>query len=55
MTPAEAGDAAREGGSRRLVLTHLPVDGDGSWARTTASEAFEGEVEVAEPSATYEI
>jgi ribonuclease BN (tRNA processing enzyme) len=55
ITPAEAGDAAREGGSRRLVLTHLPVDGDGSWARIMASEAFEGGVEVAEPSATYEV
>ena len=34
LTPAEAGDAAREGGSRRLLLTHMPVNGDGSWART---------------------
>jgi ribonuclease BN (tRNA processing enzyme) len=55
ITPAEAGDAARIGGSRRLVLTHLPVNGDGSWARTSASEAFESEVEIAEPSATYEV
>jgi ribonuclease BN (tRNA processing enzyme) len=55
LTPEEAGAAAREGGSRRLVLTHLPVNGDGSWARTTASEAFESEVEIAEPSATYAV
>ena len=55
ITPAEAGGAAQEGGSRRLVLTHLPVDGDGSWARIMASETFAGEVEVAEPSATYEV
>jgi ribonuclease BN (tRNA processing enzyme) len=55
LTPAEAGEAARDGGSRRLMLTHMPVNGDGSWARTTASEAFESEVEIAEPSQIYEI
>jgi ribonuclease BN (tRNA processing enzyme) len=55
LTPAEAGEAAREGGSSRLMLTHLPMDGDGSWARTTASEAFEAEVEIAEPARSYEI
>ena len=55
LTPAEAGEAARDGGSRRLMLTHMPVNGDGSWARTTATEAFESDVEIAEPSQTYEI
>jgi ribonuclease BN (tRNA processing enzyme) len=55
LTPEEAGDAARDGGSRRLMLTHMPVNGDGSWARTTASEAFGAEVEIAEPSTTYEV
>lgn len=55
LTPAEAGEAARDGGSRRLMLTHMPVNGDGSWARTTASEAFESEVEIAEPAQTYEV
>jgi ribonuclease BN (tRNA processing enzyme) len=55
LTPAEAGGAARDGGSRRLMLTHMPVNGDGSWARTTATEAFESDVEIAEPSQTYEI
>jgi ribonuclease BN (tRNA processing enzyme) len=55
ITPAEAGEAAREGGSRRLMLTHLPVNGDGSWARTTATESFAADVEIAEPSTTYEI
>ena len=55
LTPGEAGDAARDGGSRRLMLTHMPVDGDGSWARTTATESFEADVEIAEPSQTYEI
>ena len=55
LTPAEAGEAARDGGSRRLMLTHLPVNGDGSWARTSASEAFGSDVDIAEPSQTYEI
>jgi ribonuclease BN (tRNA processing enzyme) len=55
LTPAEAGEAARDGSSRRLMLTHMPVNGDGSWARTTASEAFEAEVEIAEPSTIYEV
>ena len=55
LTPAEAGEAARDGGVGRLLLTHLPVDGDGSWARTLAAEAFDGEVEVAEPARTYDV
>ncbi len=55
LTPEEAGAAARTGGAKRLILTHLPVDGDGAWARTTASEAFGSEVEVAEPGRTYEV
>ncbi len=55
LTPAEAGIAARDGGSRRLMLTHLPVNGDGSWARDEAGAEFGGEVELAEPQRTYEI
>ena len=55
LTPAEAGTAAREGGAGRLMLTHLPVNGDADWAVSAAGEAFAGEVEVAEPSRTYEI
>jgi ribonuclease BN (tRNA processing enzyme) len=55
LLPAEAGAAARDGGTRRLMLTHLPVDGDGSWARDEASQAFGAAVELAEPSQTYEI
>ena len=55
LLPEEAGESARRAGARRLVLTHLPVDGDGSWALTAASDAFGGEVEIAEPSRTYEV
>jgi ribonuclease BN (tRNA processing enzyme) len=55
LTPAEAGTAAREAGARHLLLTHLPVDGDGAWATTLASEAFGKAVEIAEPAKTYEV
>ena len=56
LTPAEAGSAARDGGTRRLVLTHLPVNGDdATWALTAAAEAFGSEVEIAVPSTTYQI
>jgi ribonuclease BN (tRNA processing enzyme) len=55
LLPEEAGEGARQGGAKRLMLTHLPVDGDGSWARTAASDAFGAEAEIAEPSRAYEI
>jgi ribonuclease BN (tRNA processing enzyme) len=55
LTPAEAGTAAREGTSRRLMLTHLPVNGDGTWARDRATETFGADVELAEPQRSYEI
>ena len=55
LTPAEAGEAARDARAGRLLLTHLPIDGDGSWARTLAAEAFDGEVGVAEPGLGYDV
>ena len=55
LTPAEAGQAARRGGARRLMLTHLPVNGDGDWATREASESFQAAVMMARPSQTYEI
>ncbi len=55
LLPAEAGVAASGGGSRRLMLTHLPVNGDGAWAIEAAADAFGGDVEIAEPQRTYEI
>jgi ribonuclease BN (tRNA processing enzyme) len=55
LTPTEAGEAARDAGAGSLVLTHLPVDGDGSWARDAASTAFSGSIAVAEPGRTYEV
>jgi ribonuclease BN (tRNA processing enzyme) len=55
LLPAEAGTAARDGGSRRLMLTHLPVNGDGSWARDAAADAYGGDVEVAQPQQSYDV
>ena len=55
LLPSEAGDAARDGRAGRLVLTHLPVDEGADWFRTSAAEAFGGDVEIAEPGSTYEI
>jgi len=55
LLPAEAGEAARDAGVKRLVLTHLPANGDGEWARVQAAETFGAEVEVAEPGRTYEL
>ena len=55
LTPAEAAEAARDARASSLVLTHLPVDGDGSWALDAASGVFDGAVAVAEPGRTYEV
>lgn len=56
LLPAEAGDAARVAGARRLLLTHLPVDEAGAaWARAEAATAYGREVEVAEPQGIYEV
>jgi ribonuclease BN (tRNA processing enzyme) len=55
LLPAEAGESARTAGARRLMLTHLPADGDGSWARIAASDAYGADVEIAEPAQTYEV
>jgi len=55
LTPAEAGDAARQGGSRRLMLTHLPVHGGDAWATDAATEAFGSPVEIASPGMSYEV
>jgi len=55
LTPAEAGTAARDAGSLRLMLTHLPVNGDGAWARDQAAATFGDDVELAQPQRTYEI
>lgn len=56
LLPVEAAEAAQRGGSRALVLTHLPVtDGLDAAARIEAAAAFNGAVEVAEPLRDYEV
>ena len=55
LTPAEAAEAARDARAASLVLTHLPADGDGSWARDAAAQVFDGAIAVAEPGRTYEV
>jgi hypothetical protein len=37
------------------MLTHLPVDGDASWARERATAEFGSAVELAEPGRNYEV
>ena len=55
LLPAEAGDAARVAGARRLLLTHLPAEDGSAWARAEAATAYGREVEVAEPQRAYEV
>lgn len=55
LTPAEAAIAAREGRAASLLLTHLPVNGDGSWATEMAAAEFSGAVDVAKPSGSYDV
>jgi hypothetical protein len=37
------------------MLTHLPVNGDGSWATAQATETYGADVMLAEPGRTFEI
>jgi ribonuclease BN (tRNA processing enzyme) len=55
MTPAEAGDHARQAGARRVLLTHISDELDADWAREQGSEAFGAPVEVAREGAVYEV
>ena len=55
LLPAEAGDAARDAGARRLLLTHLPVEEGAAWALEEATTAYGRDVEVAEPLRSYEV
>ena len=55
LTPAEAGEHARQAGAKRAVITHISDELDGEWAREQASEAFGGPVEVAREGDVYEV
>lgn len=47
LTPAQAGESAREAGAVRLMLTHLPPGADASIAREQAAATFGADVEIA--------
>lgn len=55
MSAREAAVRAREGGVRRLVLTHLVPGSDPEAHRVEAEAAYGGPVEVALPGLTFEI
>jgi ribonuclease BN (tRNA processing enzyme) len=56
LTGRRAADAAvRAGGVRRLMLTHIPAWNDPEQCRAQAQEVWPGEVELAEPGATYTV
>ena len=54
LSGSRAAEAAVEaGGVRRLMLTHIPAWNDPEICRKQAAEVWPGEVELAEPGATY--
>jgi ribonuclease BN (tRNA processing enzyme) len=55
LTPEEAGEHAKQAGVKRVVITHISDELDSTWARTEASKAFGGPVQVAREGAVYEV
>ena len=55
LTPAEAGEHGRRAGARRVVLTHFSDELDPEWARSEASRAYGGPVELAHEGAVYAV
>jgi ribonuclease BN (tRNA processing enzyme) len=55
LTPQEAGDHGRRAGARRMVITHISDELDGTWARDEASAAFGAPVELAEEGSVYTV
>jgi ribonuclease BN (tRNA processing enzyme) len=55
LTPEEAGRHAREAGVKRMVITHISDELDSTWARSEASKAFGGPVQVAREGAVYDV
>ncbi|ADG74223.1 conserved hypothetical protein [Cellulomonas flavigena DSM 20109] len=53
LTGRRAGEAATRGGSRALVLTHVPAWNDPQVALTEAREVYAGPLTLATPGATY--
>lgn len=55
LTGKRAGEAARDAGARRLVLTHLPVWNSAAAALAEAREVYDGETAIAAAGVSYEI
>ena len=55
LTPREAGEHGKAAGARRVVITHISDELDALWAKEEATDAFGGQVEVAEEGAIYEV
>jgi ribonuclease BN (tRNA processing enzyme) len=55
LTGRQAGEAARDAGAGRLVLTHVPPWNDPEVARVEAATVFDGEIAVATPGSSYEV
>lgn len=55
LTPAEAGEHAKQARAKRVVLTHMSDELDALWARNCAAEAFDGPVAVAAEGDVYEV
>ncbi len=50
LTSREAGEAARDAGARRLMLTHFWPDNDRQSSEAAAREGFDGEILLADES-----
>lgn len=55
LTGREAGEAAREAGVGRLVLTHIPAWYDPELQREHAARVWDGPLDVAVAGATYDV
>jgi ribonuclease BN (tRNA processing enzyme) len=55
LTPEEAGEHAKAAGVKQVVITHISDELDSTWARTEASKAFGGPVQVAREGASYQV
>ncbi len=55
LTGSECGEAATRGGSRRLVLTHVPPWHDPEDALREARTTYDGDITLASVGAVYEL
>ncbi|HEX9635715.1 MAG TPA: MBL fold metallo-hydrolase [Candidatus Limnocylindria bacterium] len=56
LLPSEAALVAHNARSKRVILTHIPLNSDdGEWALGEARTAYSGPLEIAEPLRTYDV